>query len=63
MVTPVWVEFVCRKCAKVEIGQYVTNGQIPVRALKKEALKQGWLFKHNEVFCSDDCVTKHETEI
>jgi hypothetical protein len=58
--TPVWVELVCAHCAKTDIGRWSHNGQIPVRELKAEARKRGWLFKHNEVFCSDDCETHFE---
>jgi hypothetical protein len=60
MSTPFWVELVCAGCAKADIGQFVSNGQIPVRALKKKARERGWLFKYKEVFCSDDCEAAFE---
>lgn len=50
----------CAHCAKADIGRWSHNGQIPLRELKAEARKRDWLFKHNEVFCSDDCETRFE---
>jgi hypothetical protein len=60
MTTPVWVELVCADCAKADIGQWVFNGQVPIRKLRQTARSQGWLFKHKEVFCSDDCLAAYE---
>jgi hypothetical protein len=58
---PVWCEIVCRSCAHSHDGQF-TSGQIPKRAMVKEARGDGWIFKYNEAFCSPKCVNKYENE-
>lgn len=62
MTIPFWVELVCASCSKAEIGQYVFNGRVPIRKMKETAVSRGWLFNHNEAFCSADCKAHFEGE-
>jgi hypothetical protein len=62
MTTPVWTELVCGTCATTTSGRYAFNGRIEVKAMKSEAKAIGWTFKHDECFCSKNCLTRYEAE-
>ena len=62
MTTPVWTELVCHTCSEAHSGRFSFNGRIEVRKLRADAAKRGWLFKHDEVFCSDICLSHYENE-
>lgn len=52
--TPVWCEFVCACCAKSTAGRFLW-GQINRGVMKSEAAREGWIFEHDETFCSNAC--------
>lgn len=62
MKAPMWVEFVCRKCSHHVVGDFVSTSHIPKRMLVKAAKNRGALFKHNEVFCSNECLDLFEKQ-
>lgn len=53
MSAPVWLELVCRRCATEEAGRFSLNGRIPLREMKKDALRMGWVYdsKTEDWFC------------
>lgn len=65
MKTPVWVELVCRSCSITHKGRWlfgVTTARVPLREMVGEARTAGWVFKHDEAFCSADCCAVYEKE-
>lgn len=55
----VWCELVCRTCADSASGQYA-RGAPPVRAMVKDAARQGWLLAPgNEIVCSAACLAEY----
>lgn len=59
---PLWTELVCRYCAGTGCGQF-TSGQRNRDKLRKRALAEGWLFKHDDVFCSKRCLQGYESDL
>jgi hypothetical protein len=55
----IWCELVCYTCATPSPGMHV-RGRIPRRLLVREARRHGWLFKHDENFCSENCLEHYE---
>lgn len=55
--TPIWVEIVCRTCSASSPGRFVWGGRIPVMEVREES---GFIFMHDECFCSLACL--HEFE-
>lgn len=51
----VWVELVCRQCAKHVVGEW-TRGGIRRRELRREAVRRRAVFKDGETFCCRDCL-------
>ncbi|WP_326430315.1 hypothetical protein VQ574_21570 (plasmid) [Stutzerimonas frequens] len=47
-----WCELVCGYCNATTAGQWVSS-RVPIRIMKAEAEKQGWVFHGTEAFCSD----------
>lgn len=63
MVTPVWTELVCMTCStRAPEGRFAFNGRIELKVLKDSATKFGWVFKHDECFCSDICRIQYEQQ-
>ena len=48
MALPIWVEIVCGNCATTVAGQLVSRQHIPRRAMKEEALRNGWTFRRSQ---------------
>ncbi len=59
MTTPIWCELVCIECASTTSGRH-TYGAIPRASMKREATKDGWIFKHDDCFCSAACLRRYE---
>lgn len=58
---PVWCEIVCRTCSNSPTGEW-TADRIPKRSLVANARKCGFIFKHDESFCSEKCLVIFEKE-
>lgn len=50
---PFWVELICTQCAKPGVGRFVRSGRNFRDQLVRNARTEGWVFKHREVFCSE----------
>lgn len=50
-----WCEIVCSDCARTTAGRF-TYGQPPRRRMYREAMRDGWIFEHDESFCSPSCM-------
>jgi hypothetical protein len=59
---PIWTELVCRHCATTGCGQFI-DGQRDRTKLRKQALAEGWLFAHDDVFCCKHCLSGHERDL
>lgn len=59
MTFPVWLEIVCAACSKRAQGRYSFTRQVPIRDMKNDAKKQGFVFKYDEAFCCEDCAQRH----
>lgn len=58
----VWVEVVCRGCAKTAAGRYTTS-TIPRRDILKEAQQEGWIREGDEMYCGNSCLQQVKEEI
>lgn len=58
---PIWCEIVCRECSTAPTGEF-TSGAIPRRSLVKDARAAGYIFKHDEAFCSQRCLEQFEAQ-
>lgn len=61
METLFWVELVCASCKDTTSGGWASR-QIPVRAMKKEAAAQGWVFAGKHAYCSANCLPINSTK-
>lgn len=51
----VWCEVVCNNCSVASEGRFVSSGRIPVREMKKDAIKKhNFHYKDGEMYC-DRC--------
>ena len=57
---PVWCELVCRECSTTTAGRF-SYGSPGRNHMHKEAMEEGWLFRHNECFCSRKCLEEYNT--
>lgn len=48
----VWVEIVCRGCARQMSGRHVSGPRIPRRDMAREAKEAGWHKLEDEWFCA-----------
>jgi len=55
----IWCEIVCRSCARTATGEF-TSSTIRRDAMRKEALKEGFIFFDDETFCSDSCLEDYK---
>lgn len=59
---PIWCELVCRQCSETIVGEF-SYGAIPRRELKTKASRDyGTVFKHDDVFCGEHCLSRFERE-
>lgn len=47
-----WCELVCRHCNDTVSGQWVAS-RVPIRSMKLEAARHGWVFEGIEAFCCE----------
>lgn len=60
-VIPVWSELVCLSCATTTSGEF-NSGKLRKQSMVAHAKRQGWLFKHDDCFCSQKCLTQFEKD-
>lgn len=60
---PVWMELVCGECAQQFPGQFVRRMDLGAgkakAAMIDQALDEGWVRAHNEIFCCQAHANKY----
>lgn len=54
---PIWCELVCPGCATTTAGRFTYTG-VPHAAMRRTAMREGWVFANEDVYCSLKCVAK-----